>query len=153
MSVLQGVFQVVRGLEGAPKEGTREVVEKLLSDLETLYSLYPIGRNVYPLHIARVVTAPAYAITRVTFYLSRDFNHYVKKVYVDAASHCRYRWYLETVWGMLEYEGNEHEFTVPHKIAYNYIVRLEVTNEGSEDQELDLVIDGFSRYLKGVVHG
>jgi len=90
-------------------------------------------------------TAAGSAITTITWYVVKGYNAYIKKLYVDAVSNVTYKW--KVPFKQLEFEGNEIEFVRPLVIPSEKTLVLEMTNTGTTDQNVDILITGWGRKL------
>ena len=131
---------------------TTEVVpieETLRSFAESWLEINPLATD-EDAYVGDSQDVPASSEVTVTYSLMKDYNYYIKRVYVDAAAGLHYTWRFTRLvgYGYL-YErtlrGNEHEFTKRLIARRGSQIILVITNPTSYDYTLDIVIDMWAR--------
>ena len=122
-------------------ERLREIIQEYLPIPEDLVAYQGLTQPV-----------PALSIVTITFTTQEEYDFYIKRVYVDAAAECTYRWTLSPIysrgWADITLEGNEHEFTRRCVLRGGGTITLVITNLSVNDYTLDVIIDMWARPLR-----
>jgi len=136
LSTMWETFQRPETLQRTYTGSWQEIIRRL-------ERILPINPNDYTLHIADTITVPALSITKITFTLNQRYIHYIRKLYIDATPDTMYEWQIDNYYRFI---GNEHELSLPIRIQRTYKIVLLITNNSTEEQSMDYVIDGWSRW-------
>lgn len=101
-------------------------------------------------HIGTTQVAAAGTVTTITWTFLKDYIYYFKKVYIDKMLNITYVWTFQNIVGETTgakvLTGNDHDFNGKLvKAAGDTTLTLVITNSGTSDQTLDIVIQSWAR--------
>jgi hypothetical protein len=116
-------------------------VENLLARiLDILETNFPRSGD-EPAYSAATVTIPASSSATITWRISPEWLARIRHLYADAAPRCSYEWTLSGC----RVVGNEIRFERVVEVKPGGVIRLVVTNTGTADQDIDILIEGWAR--------
>jgi len=136
MSALELVERIVRA---TGKSRVEALLEAILDYLDTNFP----RSDDEPAYSSLTQTVPAGSIVTVTWRVRGDWLVKVRHLYADAALDCTYRWTLTG----LTVEGNEIQFPRAVEVTKTGLITLVITNNGTIDQDIDILIEGWARRL------
>ena len=119
-----------------------ETLRVLWLILDYLDANYP-NSSATQAYFTMTQTVPASSSVTVTMTIETGWEARVYKVYADAATDCTYYWDLAGK----EVYGNEVDFKPPVKLREYGLITLKVTNNGTVDQDIDIVVEGWAYKL------
>jgi len=118
----------------------REILDRLEKVLDYLDTNFP-RKDDEPAFFARTYTVPAGSVFTLTVTVAPEWLAKIRHLYADVAPNCTYEWSLV---GYV-IDGNEITFHRAVEVKAGGIIKLTITNKGTADQSIDVLIEGWAR--------
>lgn len=125
------------------KPRVEEILERILEIFEENFPT-PEDEQLYAVETLNV---PALSEMTVIWIVERGWIGYLKKLYADAVPETTYEWRIP--FRDIVFRGNEIPFYKPLRIPELAEVILKITNESIETQDIDILIVGWARKIRG----
>ena len=119
-----------------------EMLSVLWHILDYLDTNYP-NSSATQAYFSVTQTIPASSKVTVTMTVESGWEARIYSIYADAAADCSYYWDLAGK----EVVSNEVEFKPPVKLREYGLITLEITNNGTADQSIDIIVEGWGYRL------
>jgi hypothetical protein len=130
----------VRRVEKEEEKIEPEVVRLLRNILDYLDTNFPRSDD-EPAYASDTITVPAFSIVTITWTVVPEWEARIRHLYADVAPKCTYEWNLTG----LTVKGNEITFHRAVVVKAGGKVTLVIRNEGTANQSIDVLIEGWAR--------
>jgi hypothetical protein len=117
-----------------------EIIRLLREILDYLDTNFP-RKDDEPAYASDTILIPAVSSVAITWTVIPEWEARIKHLYADAAPKCTYEWSLVG----LTVKGNEITFHRAVMVKAGGKITLVIKNEGTVDQSIDVLIEGWAR--------